>query len=80
MPLLMLCTIEYAICFKPLLDLLEAFPVKIFSIDPSYDLSLLRNDHKLSVLILGISEKPVVVNPYLPLLISELYPKPDVRR
>jgi hypothetical protein len=71
-PFLFSCSGENAVSFKPSGYFIHAGTLKIFSVDALYDFSLLRINDELAILVLCVSEKAVMVDGDLSLLVTVL--------
>lgn len=57
---------------KPVGDLIHAGAFEVFPVDALYDFCLLRVNVQMPIVILGVSEKAVVVDLHLALLVAVL--------
>jgi len=76
----MLRAVEDAVRLKPAPYLHETCTFQVFAVNASDHIGFLRHDDQFPAFVLGVAEKPVVVDLNLALLIAELYAEPDVRR
>ena len=63
---------EDAVSHKSVGDLIHAGAFEVFPVDALYDFCLLRIDDQVPVVILGVSEKAIVIDLHLALLVAVL--------